>query len=159
MPQQLFAVGMSKPQLADREDSSISDLPETVEQSLLCRVPDNFQRRALRKDCHYKPSRRVSQSGSSGRPAEIHRSFSWFNVFSPVCWETQVFKWLNCCRQAHAIDIERVLQHSAYALACCWHFCIATCFIRNIKASSTFVDTSAVASCVGMGLGGRSSAT
>ncbi|KAL3154774.1 hypothetical protein ABBQ38_011320 [Trebouxia sp. C0009 RCD-2024] len=84
MPQQLFAVGMSKPQLADREDSSISDLPETVEQSLLCRVPDNFQRRALRKDCHYKPSRRVSQSGSSGRPAEIHRSFSWFNVFSPV---------------------------------------------------------------------------
>lgn len=116
--------------------------------------------------CCYNPSRRVSQSGSSGRPAVIHRCFTSFNVLSPVlqtranfsrrqcfqknsvqsqarrlvhnsayCWETQLFSSLNCWRQAHAIEIERVLQHSAYALACCWHFCMAACFIRNMKAA------------------------
>ena len=54
---------------------------------------------------------------------------------SAYCWETQLFSSLNCWRQAHAIEIERVLQHSAYALACCWHFCMAACFIRNMKAA------------------------
>lgn len=122
-------------------------------------VPDYCQHRPAFNDCFYKPFIRVSQSGNSGRPAEIHRCFSSFNVLSPVCWETQLFSWLKCCRQAQAIDIERVLQHSAYALACCWHLCIATCFIRNMKASSTFADTSPSASCVGIVLGCRYNTT
>lgn len=138
--------------------------------------------------CH-SPSKRASQSGSSGRPAAIHLDLSSFSVLSPVlqrcktsgtctatallrkqslpntatncqhveeppqqavhvssivppgtyCWATQLLRLPNCCRQAHAMEIDLVLQHSAYALASCLHFCIASCFIRNIKAAQLAV--------------------
>lgn len=91
--------------------------------------------------CHHNPANRASQSGSSGRPAATHLSFSCLNVLSPVCRAVQLLRSLNCCRQAQAMDMDLVLQHSAYSLASSLHFCIATCFMRNIKASSTLVDT------------------
>ena len=31
--------------------------------------------------------------------------------------------------------MDLVMQHSAYSLASSLHFCIATCFMRNIKAA------------------------
>lgn len=54
---------------------------------------------------------------------------------STYCCATQLFNSPNCWRQAQAMEMDLVLQHSAYALACCLHFCIASCFIRNMNAA------------------------